>query len=91
MGGVLGKLKTWLYGRDDWFALYRQDGTIDDFTSVNGVTRGLFRMHAGARSEGCVTFCSVDQFSSTRNLLLNSPNGVIPGTNTRYYGTLTVE
>ncbi len=45
-GGRLG----WLYdfvhanlyetNRDRWFALYRADGTIDDWTTVNGVRRG---------------------------------------------------
>mgnify|MGYP001373449575 CR=1 FL=1 len=90
-GGFFGKVKSWFTGRNEWFSLHRQDGTIDDYTTVNGVERGLFRMHPGTRSAGCVTFCSYDQFTSTRNLLLNSANGTIPNTNTTYYGTLTVE
>ena len=90
-GGFFGKLKSWVTGRDEWFALYRQDGKIDDFTTVNGVERSLFRMHPGTLSAGCVTFCAYDQFTQTRNLLLNSPNGTILGTNQTFYGTLTAE
>ncbi len=54
---------------------------IDDYTTVNGVERSLFRMHPGTLSAGCVTFCIYDQFTQTRSFLLNSPNGVIPGAN----------
>ncbi|MFP3617622.1 DUF2778 domain-containing protein, partial [Paraburkholderia sp. SIMBA_050] len=31
--------------RADWFALYRNDGVIDDWTSLNGIRRGHFRLH----------------------------------------------
>jgi hypothetical protein len=31
--------------RDEWFALYRDDGMIDDWTWINGVKRGNFRLH----------------------------------------------
>lgn len=30
---------------EDWFALYRDDGQIDDYTVINGVRRGNFRIH----------------------------------------------
>ncbi len=37
---------------DEWFALYRDDGLIDDYTWVNQVKRGNFRLHpmGGART-----------------------------------------
>jgi hypothetical protein len=31
---------------DQWFALYRDDGLIDDWTWINGVNRGDFRLHS---------------------------------------------
>lgn len=31
--------------RSTWFALYRNDATIDDWTFVQGVRRGNFRLH----------------------------------------------
>ncbi|SUP84828.1 membrane protein [Yersinia pseudotuberculosis] len=29
----------------EWFALYRDDGLIDDYTWINGIKRGNFRLH----------------------------------------------
>jgi Tlde1 domain len=89
-GGFFGRLWSRLSGRDEWFALYRVDGNIDDLTVVNGVQRGLFRAHAGTRSAGCVTFCSAQQFAAFRQQLFRSPNGTIPGTDIVFYGTITV-
>ncbi|MGK3116306.1 tlde1 domain-containing protein [Candidatus Pantoea formicae] len=48
-GGRLGPFRERflkeVYGTDrtTWFALYRDDGKIDDITFINGVRRGLFR------------------------------------------------
>ncbi|WP_254367149.1 tlde1 domain-containing protein [Paraburkholderia sp. NMBU_R16] len=28
-----------------WFALYRNDGVVDDYTFIDGVRRGNFRLH----------------------------------------------
>lgn len=89
-GGFFGRIFSRLTGRDQWFALYRQDGAVDDVTTVNGVQRSLFRLHAGTISAGCVTVCSPYGFQLLRNELLSSPNGTIPGTSTTYYGTLNV-
>ena len=49
-GGRLGWLRDWAsrhysVDRNEWFALYRDDGVIDDATSVGGVSRGAFRLH----------------------------------------------
>ena len=78
-------------GRGDWFALFRIDNTIDDSTTVNGVTRGNFRLHPGSRSAGCVTFVQVAQFKEVKKLLLASETALIPGASKKYYGILTVE
>jgi len=90
-GGPFGKIKSWLTGMDQWFALYRQDGKIDDFTTVKGVQRGLFRMHPGQRSAGCVTFFNQSNFNATRRALVDSANGTISKLDLTYFGTLTVK
>lgn len=89
-GGTLGPLRDWLTGRDEWFALYRDDGTINDSTIVNGVVRGQFRMHPGTRSVGCVTFTSGEKFQEMRGILLATTKATIPGGTTTHYGILTV-
>ncbi len=33
------------FGHSDWFALWRDDMSIDDWTWVNSVKRGNFRLH----------------------------------------------
>jgi len=60
---------------DEWFALYRDDGAIDDVTWVNGVKRGQFRLHPiGGRgiSLGCITLPSRTDFLRIRNTLLHT-------------------
>ncbi|EDZ98510.1 conserved hypothetical protein [Burkholderia sp. H160] len=77
----------------EWFALYRDDGAIDDVTWVNGVKRGQFRLHpAGGQglSLGCITLPSRGDFLVIRNALLNTstiPTGR-PGLSA--YGTIEV-
>lgn len=34
---------------NEWFGLYRDDGKIDDYTWINNVERGNFRLHPSAR------------------------------------------
>lgn len=98
-GGHLGWLYDWLKNRytnserENWFALYRNDGKIDDTTYVNGVKRGNFRLHPVGRqgiSEGCVTLVSPPAFNKLRAYLKSQSPTTIPGTNVTYYGTLTV-
>jgi hypothetical protein len=60
---------------DEWFALYRDDGQVDDWTWVNGVRRGNFRLHpAGGRgaSHGCITISSYAEFQRIRQALLHT-------------------
>jgi hypothetical protein len=78
---------------DEWFALYRDDGAVDDVTWVNGVKRGQFRLHsAGGRgiSLGCITLPSYTDFTRIRNALLHTVK--IPARNSgiRAYGTIEV-
>lgn len=98
-GGKLGWLKelmterTSAAGRSQWFALYRVDGEIDDFTFVEGVRRGNFRLHPIGRrgiSEGCITLLSPVQFNRLRAHLLSQETKLIPGTNIKYFGTVDV-
>ena len=80
--------------RSEWFALYRNDGTIDDWTFIHGVRRGNFRLHPSGWwgvSEGCITLPSVGQFHKLRQFLKAQPTANIPGTLIDYYGTVTVQ
>lgn len=61
---------------DEWFALYRDDGLIDDWTWVNGVRRGNFRLHpvgGTGVSFGCITLTSRADFGRLRQALLYAP------------------
>lgn len=56
-GGRLGGLWDRIKGRTNWFALYADDGRIDDYTFCNEIERGNFRLHPkGPRgiSKGCI-------------------------------------
>lgn len=98
-GGRLGRLRDlgldmWSNSeRATWFALYSADGKIDDWTFVEGVRRGNFRLHPNGRwgvSDGCITLVSQHQFDRLRDYLLSQPTKPIPGTSTPYYGTVDV-
>jgi hypothetical protein len=76
--------------KDEWFALYRADDSIDDLTTVDGVERGQFRLHHGRFSEGCITVHREEDYAKIREKLLNSEPRLIPGTKILYYGTIQV-
>ncbi|WP_434116303.1 DUF2778 domain-containing protein [Paraburkholderia caffeinilytica] len=79
--------------RAEWFSLYRNDGVIDDFTVVNGVRRGNFRLHPVGYwgiSEGCITLPHPLQFNQLRAYLKSQTPAKIPGTQIDYYGRVTV-
>ena len=79
--------------RQHWFALYAK-GTLSDFTFVEGIKRGNFRLHPIGRlglSEGCITLSSLDDFNRLSAFLLGQPAANIPGTKIRFYGTVTVQ
>jgi len=92
-GGRLGPLLDWIADRDLWFALLRDDGSVDDSTFVDGVRRGEFRLHPkGPRgiSLGCITLEFRTEFDTLRSYLLSQPVAYIPDTKTRTYGTVSV-
>ncbi|EPT7003277.1 DUF2778 domain-containing protein [Cronobacter malonaticus] len=60
------------FGHADWFALWRDDLGIDDWTWVNGIKRGNFRLHPGTISEGCITLYRSSDFEVLRNSLLGT-------------------
>jgi hypothetical protein len=75
-GGLLGPARDFVLGRDEWFALYRDDGKVDDATFIGGVQRGLFRLHPlGPRrmSTGCIVLNKADDFARLRKYLLSAP------------------
>ena len=92
-GGLFGPLRDFFTGRDEWFALYRQDGTIDDEMFINGVRRGEFRLHPigpARTSLGCITLQSHTEFDRMRSYLLQAPVTTITRTRMRTYGTVSV-
>jgi hypothetical protein len=75
-----------------WFALYREDSSIDDHTFINNVERGNFRLHpAGYKgiSNGCITFISKDDYNIFRGALLRTPTFKLSG-QLEAYGTVQV-
>ncbi|MBB5497154.1 DUF2778 domain-containing protein [Paraburkholderia sp. MM5384-R2] len=103
-GGVRSAVETWLKDEfnyysshptdhSEWFALYRDDGLIDDYTWINGVRRGNFRLHpAGGRgvSLGCITLPSRTDFLRIRNSLLHTMTIPAGNSGLRAYGTIEV-
>lgn len=78
--------------RSVWFALYREDGKIDDWTFIDKVERGHFRLHpAGYKgvSEGCITLPGTAHFAVLREALLRTSTMQVSATLTGY-GTVQV-
>ena len=93
-GGTQDLIRQSVYdfdGKGKWFGLFRQDGNINDYTTIKGVRRGNFRLHPGGRSAGCVTFVNEKDFNTVRQILLAAKTEKIPGTSTEYYAELIVE
>ena len=99
-GGRMGTLRDFMlhhvYGTDRsiWFALYREDGWVDDVTWVGKVQRGAFRLHPiGPRglSEGCITLASASDFTHLHDRLKAGPTIRIPCTVGMAYGTIDVQ
>jgi hypothetical protein len=92
-GGLRGPIEDWLRNRNLWFALWRDDGVIDDSTVVDYVQRGQFRLHPKGPlglSTGCITIEYRSEFDALRAYLLGRAVAYIPGTTTRTYGTVAV-
>lgn len=98
-GGHIGFLRDWFKrqfstDRGRWFSLFRKDEDIDDYTVVDGVTRGNFRLHARGGegiSEGCVTMQNPADFDMLYDKIKHSQMISIPGTPLFAYGTIEVE
>lgn len=97
-GGMLTAVNdyiaTFISGSDRsiWFALYRHDAQIDDFTFIEHVQRGNFRLHpAGYRgvSEGCITLPYLSDFLLLHNALLNTSTLQVTASLTAF-GTIQV-
>ncbi|QGG08207.1 DUF2778 domain-containing protein [Enterobacter cancerogenus] len=75
-----------------WFALYRDDKSIDDITFIDEVARGNFRLHpagwAGI-SNGCITLPSPTHFHILREALLSTPKMLVTAS-LFAYGTIQV-
>lgn len=97
-GGRLGPLRDFFQNnfssvdRSRWFALYRDDGMIDDQTFVNYVRRGEFRIHPIGPmgiSEGCITLLQLADFERLASKLRAGPTISIPRGG-RAYGLVDV-
>lgn len=80
---------------DEWFALYRQDGVLDDGTWLYYTHRGNFRLHplrpdGSGYSDGCITFFNQHDFQTLRHALLAAHIEPVPDSNLRAYGEVTV-
>ena len=100
-GGVRSRLKEYekhiRTGNDysSWFALYRQDGLIDDSTYIGETLRRSFRLHplrpdGTGVSDGCLTFMYHADFDKLRSALLNSHTRDIPIIHLKAYGEIEV-
>jgi len=94
-GGRLGPIIDAVTRKGEWFALFADDGRIDDYTFCSAVERGNFRLHPkGARgvSEGCIAVEKPNEYATLRNHLLCSMKIDVPGnTKIQAYGILTVK
>ncbi|MFE8117278.1 DUF2778 domain-containing protein [Brenneria goodwinii] len=99
-GGRLGGLNDFMQDilagthRAGWFALYRNDGVIDDFTFINGVQRGHFRLHPVGRfgiSEGCITLPDMIQYYRLWKFLKSQKMEKVPGSSLYHYGRVIVK
>ncbi len=80
-----------MFTHKEWFALWRDDGSIDDYTWVEDVERGNFRLHPGTLSEGCITLPHDSDFAMLRNALLRMQKVDVPCmSKLRAYGTIEV-
>ena len=92
-GGFLGGLYDMFGQRGDWFALYAEDGKIDDETYCNEIKRGNFRLHpkvGSGISKGCITVDHQSDFNAIRIILKGVPKEPIPGSSISAYGKVTV-
>ena len=79
------------FRHNQWFALWRDDRGIDDYTWIDGFKRGNFRLHPGILSEGCVTLPHDSDFALLRSALLRTQQIDVPCMKKlKAYGTIEV-
>lgn len=79
------------FRHNEWLALWRDDWGIDDYTWIEGVKRGNFRLHPGTLSEGCITLPHDSDFVMLRNALLRTQRVDVPCmSKLKAYGTIEV-
>jgi hypothetical protein len=79
--------------REEWFALFRDDGKIDDYTWIDGVKRGNFRLHPKAGqgvSLGCITLQSYSDFRIVRQALMQTTTVPAGDSGLQAYGWIEV-
>jgi len=77
----------------EWFALYRDDGRIDDYTWINGVERGNFRLHPIGPlgiSQGCITLQHHSDFWMIRHAFTGASKIPVRSTGLQAYGWIEV-
>lgn len=92
-GGRLGWWRDLFSGRSDWFALYADDGKIDDYTWCEQVKRGHFRLHPKGRSgisEGCIVIDSPRDFQFLSSILRGGQQEAIAGSELTAWGKVSV-
>ncbi|WP_244099196.1 DUF2778 domain-containing protein [Burkholderia ambifaria] len=90
-GGWLGALRDSVTDNPEWFALYADDGRVDDETFCDGVKRGQFRLHAGSISKGCITIATQADFNVIKGMLRGKNEYFISGQKIRHYGKVIVK
>ncbi len=93
-GGLLGAARGWLGNKGDWFALFADDGSVDDTTLCDKTIRGNFRLHPKGplgRSEGCITIEKLDDFNAIRKELKALPLEAIPDSQLQAYAKVVVK
>lgn len=92
-GGRLGWLYDLFAQKESWFALYAADSNIDDETFCETIKRGQFRLHPKVGrgiSKGCITIDKQRDFNMIYSVLSNTETELIPDTEIKAYGTVTV-
>lgn len=66
------------FRHSEWFAIWRDDWSIDNYTWIENVKRGNLRLHPGVLSEGCITLPYDSNYAMLRNALLRTQKIEIP-------------
>lgn len=89
-----GWLRDLFSGKGEWFALYANDGKIDDQIWCEQVKRGQFRLHPKGRtgmSQGCIVIDRPNDFQVVSSILRNGEPQLIADTEIRAWGKVSVK